>query len=52
MIKRLFQLLPCLMIGACALSASPVFYTSLSSFTAAVGSAPASFGFDSIVSGH
>ena len=51
MIKRLFQLLPCLMIGSCALSAGPVFYTSLTSFTTAVGTTPASFGFDSIISG-
>jgi hypothetical protein len=51
MIKRLFQLLPCLMIGSCALSAGQVFYTSLSSFTTAVGTSPASFGFDSIISG-
>ena len=49
--KRLFQLLPCLMIGSCALSAGPVFYTSLTSFTTAVGTTPASFGFDSIISG-
>ena len=51
MIKRLFQLLPCLMIGSCALSAGQVFYTSLTSFTTAVGTTPASFGFDSIISG-
>jgi hypothetical protein len=51
MIKRLFQLLPCLMIGSCALSAGQVFYTSLSSFTTAVGTSPASFGFNSIISG-
>ena len=51
MIKRLFQLLPCLMIGSCALSAGPVFYTSLTSFTTAVGTTPASFGFNSIISG-
>jgi hypothetical protein len=51
MIKRLFQLLPCLMIGSCALSAGQVFYTSLTSFTTAVGTAPASFGFDSIIGG-
>lgn len=51
MIKRLFQLLPCLMIGSCALSAAPIFYTTLDSFTAAVGTTPASFGFDSIISG-
>jgi hypothetical protein len=51
MIKRLFQLLPCLMIGSCALSAATVFYTSLTSFTTAVGTTPASFGFDSIISG-
>ena len=49
--KRLFQLLPCLMVGSCALSAGPVFYTSLTSFTTAVGTTPASFGFDSIISG-
>ena len=51
MIKRLFQLLPCLMIGSCALSAGTVFYTSLTTFTTAVGTTPASFGFDSIISG-
>jgi len=51
MIKRLFQLLPCLMIGSCALSAAPIFYTSLTSFTTAVGTTPASFGFNSIISG-
>jgi hypothetical protein len=51
MMKRLFQLLPCLMVGSCALSAGPIFYTSLTSFTTAVGTTPASFGFDSIISG-
>ena len=49
--KRLFKLLPCLMVGSCALSAGPIFYTSLTSFTTAVGTTPASFGFDSIISG-
>lgn len=49
--KRLFQLLPCLMAGSCALSAGPIFYTSLASFTTAVGTTPASFGFNSIISG-
>lgn len=49
--KRLFKLLPCLMVGSCALSAGPIFYTSLTSFTTAVGTTPANFGFDSIVSG-
>jgi hypothetical protein len=39
------------MIGSCALSAGQVFYTSLSSFTTAVGTSPASFGFNSIISG-
>ena len=50
MMKRLFKLLPCLMVGSCALSAGPIFYTSLISFTTAVGTTPASFGFDSIIS--
>ena len=49
--KRLFKLLPCLMVGSCALSAGPIFYTSLTSFTTSVGTTPASFGFDSIISG-
>ena len=49
--KRLFKLLPCLMVGSCALSAGLIFYTSLTSFTTAVGTTPASFGFDSIISG-
>ena len=49
--KRLFQLLPFLMVGSCALSATPIFYTSLASFTTAVGTAPASFGFNSVISG-
>ncbi|MGA1995109.1 MAG: hypothetical protein ABSH45_04950 [Bryobacteraceae bacterium] len=51
MLKRLLHLLPCLVAGSCALSAGPVFYTSLASFTTAVGAAPASFGFNSIISG-
>jgi hypothetical protein len=51
MMKRFFQLLPCLMVGSCALSAGPIFYTSLTSFTTSVGTTPASFGFDSIISG-
>jgi hypothetical protein len=51
MMKRLFKLLPCLMVGSCALSAGPIFYTSLTSFTTSVGTTPASFGFDSIISG-
>ena len=51
MLKRLLHLLPCLVAGSCALSAGPVFYTSLASFTTAVGTTPASFGFNSIISG-
>src|ERR1035438_10031763 len=44
-------LLPCLIAGSSALSAGPVFYTDLTTFTTAVGSAPSTFGFDSVVSG-
>src|ERR1017187_3371457 len=44
-------LLPCLIAGSSALSAGTLFYTDLASFTTAVGSAPATFGFDSVVSG-
>jgi len=51
MIKRLLHLLPCLVAGSCALSAGPVFYTSLASFVTAVGATPASFGFGGIISG-
>ncbi len=49
--KRLLQLLPCLIAGSCALTAAPIFYTSLASFTTAIGAAPASFGFNTLVSG-
>src|ERR1019366_7458916 len=44
-------LLPCLIAGSSALSAGTVFYTDLASFTTAVGSAPSTFGFDSVESG-
>ena len=38
--KRLFKLLPCLMVGSCALSAGPIFYTSLTSLPAGWSSMP------------
>src|ERR1035438_6576628 len=44
-------LLPCLIAGSSALSAGTVFYTDLTSFTTAVGSAPSTFGFGSVESG-
>ncbi|MGA2114712.1 MAG: hypothetical protein ABSH56_08185 [Bryobacteraceae bacterium] len=51
MIKRLFLLLVCLAAASGALSAGPVFYTSLASFATAVGATAASFGFVSVVNG-
>src|ERR1022692_803855 len=49
--KRLFRLLPILVLGTSSLRAATNFYTSLSSFTAAAGSTPTSFGFNSLTSG-
>jgi uncharacterized protein (TIGR03437 family) len=51
-VKRVFQILSFLVMEITALSAGTTFYTSMASFTTAVGTAPQSFGFSATENGN